>query len=216
MSASESMNNLETISESIRAALEAKHAAREKILNESRGVVRLCANTIRATHRREWAEAEKMLTAARMALESMLETARPHPDLYHAGYTQDSAKEFVEAAITLALIRDQALPTLESLHAEPSTYLNGLCEAASELRRYVLDLLRADEYDQAGRLLDKIDQVYDTLVTFDYPDAVSGGLRHRADSLRGVLERTRGDFTMSLRQKRLQDTLARAEKRIEG
>ncbi len=105
-----------------------------------------------------------------------------------------------------------ALPTPESLGVEAATYLNGLAEAASELRRYILDCLRRDDYALAERLLERIDAIYDVLVTFDFPDAVSGGLRHRADNLRGVLERTRGDVTLSVRQRRLQDALERAEK----
>ncbi|HRE48419.1 MAG TPA: hypothetical protein PLD47_11905 [Aggregatilineales bacterium] len=209
------MLNLETITEAIRAALEAKHRAREAALNDSRTLARACANGIRAMHRQQWAEADRLLSEARTIFDGLRESLQPHPDLYHAGYTQDAAKEFVEARLTYALIRGGDLPTLEALRAEPATYLNGLCEAASELRRYVLDRLRENDYEQAEALLTKMDQVYDVIVTVDYPDAVSGGLRHRTDAFRAVLERTRGDVTLSVRQQRLIDALAKAETREE-
>jgi translin len=205
------MQNLDSITESIRAVLETKHKAREESIGLSRVLIRHCGNAIRAMHRQEWESAQATLTTAREVLEQMRAGVTEHPDLYYAGYTQDAFKEFVEAAATYALVRDQDLPTAQALHVDEATYLNGLAEAASELRRYTLDRLREDLYAEAEQLLAKMDAIYDVLMTFDFPDAVSYGLRHRTDNLRGVLERTRGDFTLSLRQQRLQNALERAE-----
>jgi translin len=204
------MENLDSIVEGIRAALEAKNRARDLTIEHSRALVRLCGNAIRAMHRQDRAAALNGLAEAQALLAKMAETARQHPDLGYAGYYQDAAKEVAEAALTLALLDNAPLPTPEALGVEPATYLNGLCEAASELRRYTLDILRHAHEAEAERLLATMDTVYDVLMTFDFPDAVSGGLRHRVDALRGVLERTRGDVTMSLRQQRLQAALERA------
>jgi translin len=209
------MDNLTEITEGCRAVLETKNAERERLINTSRVLIRHCANTIRAIHRQEWDNARDLLTTAAQTAEAMRATSTVHPDLYHAGYTQDSLKEYVEAAATFAIVRGEHLPTPTDLIVEVSTYLNGLAEAASELRRYILDILRHDHSDEAERLLAAMDAIYDILVTFDFPDAVSGGLRHRTDNVRGVLERTRGDMTLSLRQQRLQAALDRAEQRRE-
>ncbi len=135
----------------------------------------------------------------------------PHPALLHAGYTQDALKEYAEAHLTLALVRGASLPTAEELQVEPAAYLNGLAEAASELRRYVLDALRKGDTGDCERLLGAMDEVYSLLVTVDYPDAVTGGLRRTTDALRAVLERTRGDLTVSLRQEQLLAALERAK-----
>jgi translin len=137
----------------------------------------------------------------------MQAASRTEPELYHAGYTQDAFKEFVEASGVLAILRDEPLPTPAALDVEIATYLNGLTEAASELRRYILDTLRAGEAAEAERLLATMDMIYDGMATIDFPEAISGGLRHRLDGLRGVLERTRGDITMSLRQDALHAAL---------
>lgn len=206
------MLNLDSIADSIRAALESKHRAREAQIALSRVLIQHCGNAIRAMHRQGWAAARDGLAEARAVVDQMRGVVAEHADLYHAGFTQDAFKEYVEAAGLFAMLQDDALPTPESLSVEAATYLNGLAEAASELRRYILDCLRRDDYALAERLLERIDAIYDVLVTFDFPDAVSGGLRHRADNLRGVLERTRGDVTLSVRQRRLQDALERAEK----
>ncbi len=205
------MDTLDSVAELIRAALEAKNRARDATLEDARLLTRLCGNAIRAMHRQEWQAAESLLAEARQTLQRMAARLASLPDLYYAGYFQDAAKEYGEAAATLALLHDAPLPTPADLGIEPATYLNSLAEAASELRRYILDILRHHHDDQAEALLQKMDDIYAVLTTFDFPDAVSGGLRHRVDNLRGVLERTRGDVTTSLRQHRLQQALERAE-----
>ncbi len=208
------MNNLETIADTIRADFEMRDSARERALKQSRELIRQCADTIRAIHRRQWDTVEAGLETVRAAAESLLAATESFPDLLYAGYTQDALKEYVEAFATVALVKGQDLPTPESLGVPSSTYLNGLCEAASELRRHILDILRQDHSEQAEHLLDNMDTIYNKLVTFNFPDAITGGLRRRVDQLRGVLERTRGDMTSSIRQERLQAALQQLEERL--
>lgn len=205
------MHNLDAITDSIREALEAKHSAREEALERSRALIRHCANAIRSIHREEWEKAQEQLAKASERAKEMSEGVYLFPDLYHSGYVQDALKEYVEAHLTYAMVRDQSLPTVEELAVEPATYLNGLAEAASELRRRVLDILRHRHDAEAERLLTVMDDVYAVLMTFDFPDAVTGGLRRRADSLRGVLERTRGDLTNSVNRQRLIEALVHFE-----
>ncbi|NDJ61996.1 MAG: haloacid dehalogenase [Chloroflexi bacterium] len=195
-----------------------KNEARDQAIARSRELIRLCAEAIRATHRHEWDNAQAKLAEARAAADTMIAIVDGHPDLYHSGYTQDALKEVVEGFVTFAIIRDEPLPTLETLNVIPSTYLNGLAEAATELRRFILDLLRraadADASDEAERLLDWMDAIYDQLITFDFPSAITGDLRRRTDVVRGVLERTRGDLTTTLREQSLQAALQRVEARL--
>lgn len=209
-------NHFESILGDCRAVLEAKNAAREKLLALSRTLVRQCANAIRAMHRQEWDTAHALLDEARTTKTQMREGSRTEPELYHAGYTQDSFKEYVEACGVLAILRDEPLPTPADLDVEVSTYLNGLTEAASELRRYILDTLRAGQASEAERLLAAMDMIYDGMATIDFPEAISGGLRHRLDGLRGVLERTRGDITMSIRQDALHAALEKWDRKNSG
>ena len=208
------MNHLETIAKRIQADLEARNDARDQALRSSRELTRLCATAIRASHRDEWGAARELLTQAEAVAYGIKETLAPYPDLLFAGYTQDALKELVEAHITLALASGAPVPEPEPLGVAYSTYLNGLCEAASEMRRRCLDELRRGNTVEAEQLLTAMDEIYDVLVTFDFPDAITGGLRHRVDQLRGVLERTRGDLTNSLRQDRLVRALEDFEERI--
>ncbi|HEC22485.1 MAG TPA: haloacid dehalogenase [Chloroflexi bacterium] len=209
------MDELEQIAEAIREEFEAKNTARDEALARSRTLIRYCANTIRAVHRTAWEEALSGLEAARTAAAELIEGTEPYPDLYYSGYTQDALKELVEAFVTYALVRGDSLPRPATLNVPASTYLNGLAEAASELRRSILDLIRKEQNERAEHLLQAMDAIYDVLMTFDFPDAITGGLRRRVDSLRGVLERTRGDLTNSLRQERLRRALSELEQRLD-
>ena len=209
-----SASHLETIAERIRTDFEARNDARDEALRRSRELTRLCATAIRASHRDEWDTARELLAQADAVANGIREALASYPDLLHAGYTQDALKELVEAHATLALASGAPVPEPEALGVAYPAYLNGLCEAASEMRRRCLDELRRGDTAEAERLLQAMDEVYDVLVTFDFPDAITGGLRRRVDQLRSVLERTRGDLTNSLRQDRLIRALHNFEERI--
>ncbi|MEJ2749105.1 MAG: haloacid dehalogenase [Anaerolineae bacterium] len=208
------MDQLGDLSESIREEFEQINTARDQAYQRSRQLISLCARSIRAVHREEWDTAESLIAQAKEATEKLTGGVRDYPALYYAGYTQDAVKEFVEANLTYALVRNQPLPTPAELGAESNTWLNGLAEAATELRRRILDIIRHGHSDEVERLLDVMDSIYSVLVTFDFNDSITGGLRRRTDTVRAVLERTRGDVTTSLRQAQLEEALEALEARL--
>jgi translin len=208
------MEHLEAIAERIHQAFEARTAARDRALAQARTLTRSCAHAIRAIHRDERELAQQHLEDARAMVSNLRADLAEYPDLFFAGYTQDALKEFAEANIVYALVGDEVLPTPEELGLEHSTYMNGLAEAAGELRRRCLDILRHGYSQEAERLLDHMDNIYAVLVTMDYPDAVTGGLRRQTDIVRSVTERTRGDLTISLRQEHLEKSLSHLESRL--
>lgn len=214
----EKLNNLSTqlksIIDAINHEFEAKSAVRDRTLTRSRALIRHCANSIRATHRGEHDEALALLETARAAAAEMVADAREYPDVYHAGYTQDALKELTEAHVMRAVILNQPLPTPETIAVEYAAFLNGLAEGASELRRFVLDALRRGKVAQAEAILSSMDDIYSVLVTVDFPDAITNGLRRTTDMVRGVLERTRGDVTTAVRQEAMKAALAEFESRI--
>ena len=186
-------------------------AARDQAVTQGRQVVRLAANAVRAMHRSEFEQAEALLSEASGLLREIQRATAPFPAVYWAGYVQDAMKEYAEAALTRAMLLGDRLPGPAELQIEDGAWLNGLAEAASELRRDTLDALRGNESDRAMTLMRAMDGVYDILVTVDFPDAVTGGLRRTTDQLRAVLERTRADVTVAVRQDRLERALRAAE-----
>jgi translin len=207
------LERLDSIIEPIRSHFERKNAARDRTLATSRQLTVHCARSIRATHRGEYDLATELLATAREEAQQMASDLAEHPDLYHAGYTQDALKEFAEANITFALITDRPLPAPEELGVLPAAYLNGLAEAMGELRRYILDVIRHGQVGRCEQMLQTMQDVYSVLVTIDYPDALTAGLRRTTDMVRGVLERTRGELTMAVRQEALQQALREFEER---
>lgn len=186
-----------------REVLDAKHAAREVTLGACRQIIQSCAAAIRAVQREEFPLAEELIAEAAGHVARADAAVAGHPDVRHGGYLHDAKKEFAEAHLTLAFVRGDPLPSAVTMGVEIPAYLNGMAEAASELRRHTLDCLRADRLARAEELLAVMDEVYALLVTVDYPDVVTGGLRRTTDALRAVIERTRGDLTNALVAQRL-------------
>ena len=206
--------NLDGIEGWARAELDRKNSAREQALRWSRELVRCCANSIRAVHRRDFEAAGGLLEEAHRLNREICALLADMADIYWTGYVQDAQKELAEACCTYALVNGSPLPRPEALGIAPAPFLNGLAEAVGELRRYVLDMLRRGEVAGCERLLGAMDDIYSLLVTIDYPDALTGGLRRTTDSTRGILEKTRGDLTLALRQEALVDALRSAERLV--
>ena len=188
-----------------------RNRAREKALSASREVIRFSANAIRAVHRGEFEEARNVISQAGLRLKETEPIRQENPEIYFAGFLADARKEFSEANITLAVISGIPIPRSKDLGVDPSSFLNGLAEVIGELRRYILDGLRRDSFDRCQEMMDVMDEIYNILMTVDFPEGVTGGLRHSTDQMRGVLERTRGDLTMALRQRNLEVRLAQWE-----
>ncbi|WKZ37552.1 MAG: haloacid dehalogenase [Anaerolineales bacterium] len=203
------MEKLEHIAEQIRKKFDARTSARDQALSQARQLTRACSLAIRAVHRDDTQAMNTQLQEARQLADTLRNSLASHPDLFYAGYTQDALKEFVEANVTCALIKNEPLQTPEELVVEPATYLNGLAEVVGELRRRTLDILRHGYSTEVERLLGYMDEIYSVMVTMDYPDAITNGLRRQTDLARGIIEKTRGDITFSLRGEHLEQAIGK-------
>ncbi len=210
------MEKLELIANQIREKFDVQTAARDKALSVSRILIQHCSKAIRAVHRDDEAGMKEHLEKSAILAKTLKDDLlSQHPDLYHAGYTQDALKEFVEAEVTCALIKEKPLVTLDELDVPHATYLKGLSEVVGELRRRTLDELRSGYSQEAERLLTQMDEIYSVLVTMDYPNAITHGLRRQTDIARSIIERTRGDVTFSLRGEHLEKKIDTLRKQLE-
>ncbi len=196
----------------VKPVFEGMHRAREVALKTSREIIQTASKCIKHIHRRQFEEAESLLAKARSLSAGAREASADHPEILYAGYIQDAEKEVVEAAAVLAIVKGENLPTMDDLNVSGVSYLNGMGEAASECRRFVLDEMRSGSLPQAERILELMEAIYEELIGFDYPDGLTGGLRRTCDALRAVIERTRSDLTMTTVQRELIDELRRAQK----
>ena len=200
-------DNLDQAAYTAQQYMALKHAARERALPKSRTAIRFCANSIRATHRQEFQTAADLLQQANVLLAEMATDLREHSDIFFAGFLQDAQKEYAEAATFLALTQNRPVPLASDLSIDWAPYLNGLGETVGELRRYLLDQLRRGNIEACETLLGYMDDIYALLITIDFPDAITGGLRRTTDAARGILEKTRGDLTIAVGQSQLQHTI---------
>jgi translin len=201
-------NHLESLSDRIRESFERQNTIRDEALAQSRNLTRHAARAIRAIHRDDTVLAQENLAQANQLAADLREGLVDEPDLYFSGYVQDALKEFCEAHLTVATILNQDWPTPEELHVEYATYLNGMSEVVGELRRRIMDIIRAGHSPEVERLLIVMDDIYALLVTMDYPDALTYGLRRRTDIARSIIERTQADVTISYRQQLLENRIA--------
>ena len=205
---------LETIAEKARTAFTAKDIAREQALRSSREAIRFCSEGIRAVHRGEYEDAKKKLDSARNLIQELEEVLKNHQDLFHSGFVYSAQNEYAEGRATLAIIVDGTIPDPDELKVGYAAYLNGIAEAVGELRRHTLDTMRKGETTRCEELLEAMDDIYGVLVTMDFPDAMTGGLRRTTDSTRGILEKTRGDLTVASQQWKLERKLAKFESKL--
>jgi len=203
-----------TISEFVHQVFDVRNQARDKALTNARQVIRQASQAIRAIHRMEVETANLHLSEAQALVDQLKSELANHPDLFYTGYTQDALKEYVEAKITCALIQNQEIPLPSEMDVEAAVYLNGLAEVVGELRRRCMDILRLGYSDDAERLLGLMDEIYSLLITVDYPDALTNGLRRQTDLARGIVERTRGDITISIRENRLTEAMQQLSQQL--
>jgi translin len=204
---SEPVKDLESIAAKLRPYFAAEDEAREKALRSCRQVIRYSASAIRAVHRQERDKAKQLLDSAHALVLELNHDLANHGKLLHAGFIHDAQKEFAEGCITSALIVGEGLPKPETLGINNAAYLDGLGESVGELRRYILDSLRRDDFTRCEELLTIMDEIYGILITMDFPELLAHGLRRTTDTIRAIIERTRGDLTVSLRQKGLEKKL---------
>jgi len=204
---SKPVEDLEAIAAELRPKFAAEDEAREKALRSCRQVIRHSADAIRAVHRQEQDKAKGLLDSAYELLRELNRDLAKHGRLLHSGFVHDAQKEFAEGYITLALIAGEGLPKPEVLGISNAAYLDGLGESVGELRRYILDSLRRGDFSRCEELLTIMDEIYGILITMDFPALLAHGLRRTTDAIRGIIERTRGDLTVALRQKKLETKL---------
>ena len=188
-----------------------RNSDREQALSVSREVIRFSANAIRAVHRGAFDDAKELIKKGDARLRDADHIQRSSPSIFNAGFMNDARKEFTEANVTLAVISGADIPSINDLKVDAAAYINGMAEVIGELRRYILDALRRDAIDGCQEFMNIMDEMYGVLVTIDFPEGVTSGLRRNTDAMRGVLERTRGDLTMALRQHSLEARLAEWE-----
>ena len=209
---------LEEISAKIRENFEAKDSVREDGLKISREIVRECRTATFALHGQDFEKANNSIEAAGKALEKLEILFKGYADIYYAGYVEHAQQEYSEVSVLRSLLKKEGesknLPSPDDLRVEYAAYLNGLGDVVGELRRHVLDLIRRDSFEKAEVFLGIMENIHAILMDFDYPDAITKGLRRKTDVSRALIEKTRGDVVNAISQKKLESAMLNLESRL--
>jgi len=195
---------IKSIIEQIRIDLEEKDKAREQGIKLSREVVRNCRVAMQHVHKMELELAYSNIQTAKDNMENMISVLKDQQDIYYAGFVEHAQQEFTECSIIYALVSGKKIPGPGELKVEPVAYLNGLGDGGGEIKRHILDLIRRGMLGEGERYLNIMEELYIGLMLFDYPDAMTHGLRANTDRLRLLLEISRGELTEAARQEKLE------------
>lgn len=206
-------NNL---AENMLSSFDAKDRAREESLKLTREAIRFCSSAIRSIHRGELKEALRLMDEAGVALKKVQDLLEDHQDIRYAGFVDGAEQEYAEARIVYSITTAQSIPTPESIGVQPINYLGGLGDTTGELRRHILDLIREGRPKEGEVFLETMEEIYHLLMLFDYPDALTHGLRRKSDLARSMLERTRGDLTNAIEMEKVETTLRHINERLKG
>lgn len=201
-----SMKGLDSIAARVERELDAKDRVREAALRAGRSITRLAGTAVRGMHRGE--DVRETLAQVSKEVRALRAMLRDHPEFWRAGAVEGALQEAAEAAIVHRIVHGRPLPTPRALGVTGPAYLLGLADAVGELRRFALDGLRKGRLEEAEGYLHAMEEVYHTLLRFDYPDAIVP-LRHKQDVARSLLERTRGELAVAARSAELERKLDR-------
>ncbi len=208
---------LKGISARIRENFEVKDSVREEGLKISREIVRECRTASFALHGQDFKKADSSIKAAGKALERLEIIFKGHADIYHAGFVEHAQQEYSEVSVLSSLLKEggeERIPSPDELRVEYAAYLNGLGDVVGELRRHVLDLIRKESFERAEVFLGIMENIHAMLMDFDYPDAITRGLRRKTDVSRALIEKTRGDVVNAIGQKKLEVAIRNLETRL--
>ncbi|WP_424356913.1 haloacid dehalogenase [Methanocella sp. MCL-LM] len=207
-------HGIKDICDTIRVRFDSMDKAREQSLALSRKITRNSGDAIKAIHREEWEQSARLIDETRALVLQVNEILRDFPDIYYSGYVGNAQTEYAEVSILNAVLHGENIPSPDQLNVDYAAYLNGVGDTIGELRRHILDQIRTGRPEEGEQYLDLMDELYTELMSFDYPDAITHGLRKKTDVARSLIERTRGEITNALQIKDLKQAMGSFEQKI--
>jgi translin len=197
------MKNLDKIVDKIEKSIDDKDKTREQALRASREIIIGCRKAIQLIHQKKMKNANTNIKQASKKLTDLYDITKNYPDLYHAGFVENAAQEFVEANCFYNIMLGKELPDPDKIQTTYSSYLMGLCDLVGELRRTALDSIRQGKAKIADKYLAMMEEIYDVIIRFDYPSGLIP-IKKKQDMVRGLVEKTRGELAVASCERRIE------------
>ncbi len=183
--------------ESIERELKELEDIRDRVIKESRDIVKISREIIHHIHKREFESTENKLEKLRKIVKNIVDSVKKYPQIYYSGLIYGPLTEYVEAEILYNIVSRDRIPTIEELQVESVPYLLGLGDVVGELRRIVVDSLREGNLEYAEKIFKYMEDIYENLSLLVIPDALIPGLRGKVDFIRKMVEITRADLMIA-------------------
>jgi translin len=200
---------LQSIIQQIKSELSDKNLIREETHESMRKITSNSKQSILFIHQKKFDEAVRLVGEAKKMIAKLQETAKMYPEIIYGGMFSAALQEYSEANIFLILVREERFVTPEEINVPCIDYVLGLADVIGEFRRLALDNLREEQVEKGERCLQIMDEVFVELLALDEAYMLVPGLRHKSDTARRIIEATRGDITLEVRRKSLEDQLKR-------
>ena len=175
---------------------------REEILKVSRTIIRDCSIAIKNVHRREFKEYSEKVNEIQINHNKLLSLIDINRGEF-SKYLKTPEQEYSEAIVFHSIITNKDIPSPDELNIIPLNFALGLADVIGELRRYALDNIRNSQIEDLNQILELMDELYSYLFSLDYPSGLTQDLRHKTDQARTLIEKTRGDISISLQMNEL-------------
>jgi translin len=208
------LSTLEAVIHEVKTELMAKNQIREETHESMRKATSLSKQAILLIHQKRLDEAKKMVDSAKEKIVSLQTQAKKYPEIIYGGMLSAALQEYSESNIFLVLVQEGRFVTPAEINVPSVDYVLGLADVIGEYRRLALDNLREGAVEKGERCLQIMDEVFIQLLALDEAYMLVPGLRHKSDIARRIIESTRGDITLEVRRKSLEDELKRFEPTI--
>ena len=205
------LSQLETVLQEVKNQLVQKNKIREETHESMRKATSLSKQAILLIHQKKYGEAEKFIAEANDKISSLWKLAKDYPEIIYGGMFSAALQEYSEARIFYVLVKESRFVSPAEINVPCSDYVLGLADVIGEYRRLALDDLREGEVKKGEECLEIMDQVFIQLLALDEAYMLVPGLRHKSDIARRIIETTRGDVTVEIRRKSLEDYLKKFE-----
>lgn len=205
------MSFLEQVLQQIKNDLMQKNDIREETHESMRKTTSLSKQAILLIHQKKYKEAEEYLAEAENKISSLKALSKEYPEIIYGGMFSAALQEYSEARIFFTLIKEDRFVSPSEIKVPSVDYVLGLADVIGEYRRLALDDLREDKVKKGEECLKIMDEIFIQLLALDEAYMLVPGLRHKSDTARRIIETTRGDITVEVRRKSLEDYLKKIE-----
>jgi translin len=201
------LSSLQNVIQQVKTELMAKNKVREDTHESMRKATSLSKQAILLLHQKKLNEAQRTVENAKEVITILQKMADECPEIVYGGMFSAALQEYSEANILLTLVKEDRFITPAEINVPSVDFVLGLADVIGEYRRLALDYLRDGEVEKGEQCLKLMDQIFIQLLALDEAYMLVPGLRHKSDIARRIIETTRGDITVEVRRKSLEDYL---------